>query len=138
MADEIDVKLVHMLSRNSDLTNAELAKSLHLTEGSIRSRKKRLKAERVILGYSTRARYQLLDEVQMLTGLDIMPEKFREVLSRLSKIEEISELYATSGDHVAIFVAVVPSQRVNSFISGIERIEGIRKVYPSLVQEVLK
>jgi DNA-binding Lrp family transcriptional regulator len=67
-----------------------------------------------------------------------MPEKFREVLSRLGKIEEISELYATSGDHVAIFVAVVPSQRVNSFISGIERIEGIRKVYPSLVQEVLK
>lgn len=138
MADATDMKLVKMLSRNSNLTNARLAKALGLTEGSIRNRKRKLEKERIIVGYSARARYQLLDEVQMLTGLDIMPEKFNTVLSKLAKVDEISELYATSGDHTAIFNAIVPSQRVSSFISSMEHIDGIRKVYPSLVQEVLK
>ncbi len=138
MVDEIDVKLVKMLVKDSSTTNRELAKALKLTEGSIRSRKKKLEKEHVLLGYSARVRYHLLDEVQMFTGLDLMPEKFNAVLDKLKRIDEINELYVTSGDHVAIFVAVVPSQEVSSFISSIEQIDGVRKVYPALVQEVLK
>ncbi len=138
MLDITNERLIGMLETDAKLTNKEIANRLGLTEGAVRKRIKKLEEEHVIIGYKARIRYHLLDKTMMIVGLDIAPESFNEVMNTLKQTSRITELYATTGDHSAIFVASVDSNKASEFISGIEQIKGIRHVYPALVQETLK
>ncbi len=138
MLDITNEKLLGILERNAKLTNQEIAKKLGLTEGAVRKRIKKLEEERVIIGYKARIRYHLFDKTMLIVGLDIAPDSFNSVINRLKQMPEIAELYSTTGDHSAIFVSAVSSARASEFISGIERMKGIRHAYPAFVQETVK
>ncbi|MEM3781828.1 MAG: Lrp/AsnC family transcriptional regulator [Candidatus Micrarchaeaceae archaeon] len=138
MLDLISEKLLALLERNADMTNQELASKLGLTEGAVRKRIKKLESERIVIGYKARIRYQVADKTMLIVGLDIAPERFNDVISRLKERKEIAELYATTGDHAAIFVASTGSSNASNFIREIERMDGIRRVYPAFVQDVVK
>ncbi|MGC9205082.1 MAG: Lrp/AsnC family transcriptional regulator [Candidatus Micrarchaeia archaeon] len=138
MLEEISRKLVGILERNSSLTNSEIAKMLGLTEGAVRKRIKKLESDRVIVGYKARVRHQLIDETMLIIGLSIAPEHFRSVIEKIKRINEVSEIYATTGDHSAIFVASLESVKANSFVKRIEEIKGVTAVYPAFVQEIIK
>lgn len=138
MIDEIDRKIIYIIERNSNLTNNEIAKKLELTEGAVRKRIKGLEAKRIIIGYKARIRHQLIDETMLIVGLNIAPERFRIVIEKVKGIKEVRELYATTGDHSAIFIASIESAEANDFIKKIEGIKGINAVYPAFVQEIIK
>ncbi len=138
MLDLIDEKLLNMLEKNAKLTNKEIASKVGLTEGAVRRRIRILEQSHIIIGYKARIKYNLIDKTYMIVGLDIAPEHFNSVILKLKDMPEIKELYTTTGDHVAVFIASISSGKVNSFIEEIEKIEGMRHVYPAFVQEIVK
>ncbi len=138
MVDLIDEKLLSMLEKNAKMTNQEIADNVGLTEGAVRRRIKVLEQSGIVVGYKARIKYHLLDKTHMIVGLDISPESFNSVILKLKGLPEINELYTTTGDHVAIFVAAVKSSQANEFVKRIEGIKGIRHVYPAFVQEIVK
>jgi Transcriptional regulators len=97
-----------------------------------------LKNSKVVIGYKARARLKQIGMDEALVGIDILPEKYLDVISKLRDTESVKELYRTSGDHSAIALMVADSESIESEISKLKSIDGVRNVYPSFVQETVK
>ena len=138
MAKNIDKMLISKLIEDSDTPIAKLAQALGVSRGTVRNRLASLKSSKVLIGYKARARLKQLGMDEALVGIDILPEKYLDVISRLRDTESVKELYRTSGDHSAIVLMVADSEAIESEISKLKGIEGVRNVYPSFVQETVK
>ncbi|MCL5434633.1 MAG: Lrp/AsnC family transcriptional regulator [Candidatus Marsarchaeota archaeon] len=138
MAKNIDKMLISKLIEDSDTPIAKLAQALGVSRGTVRNRLASLKSSKVLIGYKARARLKQLGMDEALVGIDILPEKYLDVISRLRDTESVKELYRTSGDHSAIALMVADSGAIESEISKLKGIEGVRNVYPSFVQETVK
>ncbi len=138
MAKNIDKMLISKLIEDSDTPIAKLAQALGVSRGTVRNRLTSLKSSKVLIGYKARARLKQLGMDEALVGIDILPEKYLDVISRLRDTESVKELYRTSGDHSAIVLMVADSGAIESEISKLKGIEGVRNVYPSFVQETVK
>lgn len=138
MAKNIDKMLISKLIEDSDTPIAKLAQALGVSRGTVRNRLASLKSSKVLIGYKARARLKQLGMDEALVGIDILPEKYLDVISRLRDTESVKELYRTSGDHSAIVLMVADSGAIESEISKLKGIEGVRNVYPSFVQETVK
>ncbi|MEM0147027.1 MAG: Lrp/AsnC family transcriptional regulator [Candidatus Micrarchaeaceae archaeon] len=138
MLELTNENLLYLLERKANMTNQEIANKIGLTEGAVRKRIKKLENEHIVIGYKARIRYQIVDKTMLIVGLDIAPEHFNDVINRLKERKEIAELYATTGDHAAIFVAATGSGNASAFIKEIERMQGMRHVYPAFVQDIIK
>ncbi len=138
MAKNIDKMLISKLIEDSDTPIAKLAQALGVSRGTVRNRLTSLKSSKVLIGYKARARLKQLGMDEALVGIDILPEKYLDVISRLRDTESVKELYRTSGDHSAIVLMVADSEAIESEISKLKGIEGVRNVYPSFVQETVK
>jgi Lrp/AsnC family transcriptional regulator for asnA, asnC and gidA len=138
MAKNIDKMLISKLIEDSDTPIAKLAQALGVSRGTVRNRLTSLKSSKVLIGYKARARLKQLGMDEALVGIDILPEKYLDVISRLRDTESVKELYRTSGDHSAIVLMVADSGAIESEISKLKGIEGVHNVYPSFVQETVK
>ncbi|EQD34965.1 transcriptional regulator, AsnC family, partial [mine drainage metagenome] len=79
-----------------------------------------------------------LDYEDIIVGFDIAPESFVPALESIKNMEFVSELYRTAGDHVAIAKITVEKGKAANMIKELESIDGIRKVYPAFIQDIVK
>lgn len=138
MVDDLDLMIVQRLMENPEYTMEELAKALGVSKGTIAIRIKKLRSSGIIVGRSVRVYWKSLGYQDAFIGLDISPEKYMGVLERLKGLDFVKEVYGTSGDHSAIVYVVEKEKDFPSAVSKLEEIEGIRKVYPALVVNILK
>lgn len=138
MADELDLLIVQKLMENPEYTMEELANELGVSKGTVAIRIKKLRAAGIIAGRSVRVYWKALGHQDAFVGIDISPEKYMSVLDSLKSLEFVKEVYGTSGDHSAIVYIVEKEKDFPSAISKLQAIEGIRKVYPALVVNIVK
>ena len=69
-----------------------------------------------------------------------MPEHYTKTLEELRKLTFIKSLFSTSVDHsaIAIVISQLYGKSLNECIAEIEATEGVRNVYPSIVNSTLK
>ncbi len=137
--DPRDLKIVMELMRNGRIKKTELAKMLKVTETAVRKRIEKLEKNKVILGYRAVVDFKKLGIFSSLTGIDVEPEHIWKVVERLKEMENVNSVYLTSGDHILMVEVVTESldtmRRLHEEISGIQ---GVKRVCPAVIMEVLK
>jgi Lrp/AsnC family transcriptional regulator for asnA, asnC and gidA len=127
--DQIDRQMIRILQRNGRGSNAQVAREVGVSEGTIRRRLKRLMQEELItvvayphpekFGYGTEA----------LVAVQVDPERTQEVASKLSALTETSWVAVTTGAFdIFTWVALGSSEQLGDFLSKeIRTVPGVRR-----------
>lgn len=116
--DLLDQKIVEMLKNDSRRPFVEIANSLEVSEGTIRSRVRRMTDERIIRGFTIRTsskNIKALVEIRIAVNTDA-----GAVAAELAEIRGVTEVFEVTGDQdIIIIVDVESSQRLNDIIERV-------------------
>jgi Lrp/AsnC family transcriptional regulator for asnA, asnC and gidA len=140
MVDEIDLKIIEKLAVNARATYSEIASEVGLSDVAVMKRIRRLEQEGVIRKYTV-----IVDPAKLgfskvsLTGINAAPDKLFDVVEELKKRDYVKQLLVTSGDHSLIaLVFARSSEEMIRIHDEISRIDGVLKVYPAIVSDIVK
>ncbi|ACX72826.1 transcriptional regulator, AsnC family [Methanocaldococcus vulcanius M7] len=124
MLDRVDLKILKILNDNARKSFREIGRELGISEGTVRNRVKKLTEKGIITGFhATIDPKNLGFEVVAILGLYIKPSKVDETLSKLKELDEIVELYQTTGEYDAVCIAVLKDiESLGKFLA--------EKIYP--------
>ena len=139
--DELDHKIIERLGHDVRVSNREIGREFDLTEGTIRSRLKRLLDNRVIrvaaVTNANRLRNPILAYlwVEADTAADI-----EDVAERLAALPEIGFVATTLGraDVLAMTLVENGNELTDFLHQTIDKIPGVRRVRYSLGQNFIK
>jgi len=137
--DEKDLKIIEILVENARMPKTKIAKMLNVTEAAVRKRISNLERRGEILGYRAVINYKKIGISASLTGVDVEPDKLWLVVEEMKNLEEVKSLWLTTGDHT--IMAEIIAKSVNDLSEIHERIakmEGVKRVCPSIVTDILK
>ena len=138
--DELDRQIIEMLSDDARLSNRKIATELGFTEGTIRSRVKRLEEENFIR-FTAITNVSHLDRPQMaFIGIHAEQEHIRKVAEEVANIQEINAVIILLGrfDILAIghFEGLSEVHRVAS--NQILDLAGVRFVETTVEVDTIK
>ena len=131
--DDLDKKILRLLQKKGKVYGAKMAKDLGIPESTIYDRLKKLKHSGYISNYIA-----LIDPEKVGMGTAAFFKIFVDinhvasVAKELSRLEEVSEVYAVAGDFkLLIKVRVKSLEALDKFIEEkIAGLEGIINYYP--------
>ncbi len=127
--DELDSKIIEMLKEDGRASNAEIARSVDVSEGTIRRRLKRLIDEEYIrivamldpakMGYGSEA----------LIGVQVDPDRTDQVAEGIASLQEINWIAVTTGSYdIFAWAAVQSSEALGIFLrTKVGTIPGVRR-----------
>ena len=127
--DELDRKLISLLQTNGRASNAQIARQVGVSEGTVRRRLRRLIQEEVIrvvaipdpekMGFSTAA----------LIGLQVEPDKVDDVANRLAELREAQYVAVTTGAYdVFVWAALTSAEDLGAFLrTKVGVVTGVRR-----------
>ncbi len=137
--DEKDLKIIEMLVSNARIPKTEIARKLGVTEAAIRKRISNLERKSEILGYRAVINYKKVGLNASLTGVDVEPDKLWKVVDELRKLDSVNSLWLTTGDHTIMAEIIAKSmQELSEIHKKIAAMEGVKRVCPSVVTDIVK
>ena len=138
--DELDRKIIDLLSANARMSNRKIASELGFTEGTIRSRVKRLEEENLIR-FTAVTNMSHLDKPQMAyIGIHAEQGQIKTVAKRVAELPEINAVIILLGRFdilaIGLFEGLQEVHRVAS--NQILDMEGVRLVETSVAVDVIK
>lgn len=128
VADDLDLSIIHWLQRDGRSSNRSIAKELDVSEGTVRSRIKRMEEAGLI-------RIQAVSDVlafgitaHAYVGVQVAAGAVKEIGSRLIEVEEIAVLSRTIGefDYFAVVAAHDRDHLIQVILERIAGIAGVR------------
>jgi DNA-binding Lrp family transcriptional regulator len=138
--DELDLKILQLLSHDSRLSYRDIAKELGVSHANVASRIKKLEEDKVIRGYTTildpeyTDMYPLCIRISAKTGADLSA-----VGREIAGLERVYVVLRVSGDCDLLVLGMCKSrQEALELISKISGVPGIEKVESHVVLETIK
>jgi DNA-binding Lrp family transcriptional regulator len=95
--DNLDIKILKKLQENSRLSYNEIAKHVHTSTPTVKSRVERLLKLGVIEAFTIKINHEKLQDANFLIALlEVKPEHVQEKITELSAIDEIEEIIETA------------------------------------------
>ncbi|ASI14099.1 Lrp-AsnC family transcriptional regulator [Candidatus Mancarchaeum acidiphilum] len=138
MFNKIDKDIINLLYYNGDISSDEIASKLGVSKGTVRNRLIRLKDEGVIKNYGIRAKLQKIGMAEVIVGLEIAPENYIQATKDIASYGWVNELYRTSGDHSVVAIIISDSETIQDKVADLLNVKGVKNVYPSFVQDLIK
>ncbi len=138
--DELDREIIQLLSQDARLSNRKIASRLGFTEGTIRSRVKRLEDENYIRFTAVTSMDHLSTPQLAYIGIHTEQNMIAQVAERVSDIPEINAVIIMLGrfDILAIGLFEGLSQFHQIASNQILDISGVRLVETTVVVDVVK
>ncbi len=135
-----NLSLIKILLENARTPYIKIAEKLGVSEAAIRKRIKKLEKEKIILKYTVDIDPKKLGyNIDSLIGIDTEPEYYISTLEKLKNMDEVINLYSSSGDHMMLLRCwFKDSNELSSFIKKIEKIEGVTRICPAIILEKIK
>jgi DNA-binding Lrp family transcriptional regulator len=130
--DDLDEHIIEVLKKDSRRPFVEIAEQLHVSEGTIRSRVRRMTDEGVIKGFTIKTSSR---NVKAMVEIRIDVNTNTEVVAgTLSKQEGVAEVYEVTGDQdIVAIVDVETSQQLNDIIESVRRHDNVLSTRTRLV-----
>ncbi|MBU1197668.1 Lrp/AsnC family transcriptional regulator [Candidatus Micrarchaeota archaeon] len=139
--DELDQGIVKALRSNGRVRYLKIAEELDVSEATVRNRVRNLEKQGVILQYQAIVDPRKIgfDSVAFI-GLNIEPLKFLKVVEALARLNEISYLATSTGEHMVLMEVWMHNQEeVTRFINEkISVMDGVTKISPTIILERVK
>ncbi len=138
--DELDSQIIDLLSADARLSNRRIASELGFTEGTIRSRVKRLEEENFIR-FTAVTNMAQLDKPQLAyIGIHAEQGQIKQVAERVAKLPEINAVIILLGRFdilaIGLFEGLPEVHRVAS--NQILDMDGVRLVETTVAVDVVK
>lgn len=135
-----DKKLIDLLEENSRRSFVSIANIFGVSETAIRKRVKNLERKGVIKRYTVDIDYKKIGlNVHALIGIDTTPESYIYVIESLKSMNEVKNLYSSTGDHMLMVETILKnSEELSNFVKKLEKIRGVTRVCPAILLEKLK
>jgi Transcriptional regulators len=138
--DELDQKIVDKLARDARISNRAIAAELGVTEGTIRSRIKRLQGEGLI-------QFTVVKDFRMegspnlcMLGIDADPERVPSLAEALSELPEINCVVVLLGRYSLLAMGLFTNiEQLNAVVTGkIRTLQGVQRVETAISVHNLK
>jgi Lrp/AsnC family leucine-responsive transcriptional regulator len=132
--DEIDRKLLAILSADATRSYVEMGKLLNLSPPALHERVKRMKSEGVIVGTLVRVHGAKVGR-PLLAFIHVNTSSFESVsaLKRLSALPEVEEIHTITGESSLLLkVRTRDTQGLEELLNAIHGIEGIEGTKSSI------
>lgn len=138
--DEKDRTIIERLRENARISYGEIARILRISDVAVMKRVKKLEREGVIKKYTVE-----VDDAKLgygsvsLTGIDVEPEHLFNTAMQLKDKDHVAYLAITSGDHqIMTVIKAKDNEEMAKIHEEISGMTGVRRVCPSIVQDVIK
>ena len=133
--DELDRNLLALLQADARASTAELARQLDVARTTVVARLARLEAQGVIVGYTVRlGATEGHQGIQAFVNLSVSPKAAKAVIDRLSRLPELRQLAAVSGEFDYLAILRAPStHRLDALLDEIGEIEGVLRTTTSVL-----
>jgi Lrp/AsnC family transcriptional regulator for asnA, asnC and gidA len=134
-------RILSILEADAQASHAEIAERADVSKPTVRKYIEELESEGVIVGYSADIDpKKLASQSIAIVGIEVASEKYVQVTRQLKALDEITELYTSSGDHMLMAeVRASDGDELGAVINDdILEIDGVRAAHPSFLQERLK
>jgi Lrp/AsnC family transcriptional regulator for asnA, asnC and gidA len=132
MIDHLDDKIIDILKKDSRKPFVEIANELNVSEGTIRSRVKKLFEDGVIQSFTIKTsskNVKAIIEVKIDVNVNTS-----DVASRISQYEGVSEVYEVTGEEdIVAIIDVTSSPQLNDIIEQIRRFDNVQSTRTRLI-----
>jgi Lrp/AsnC family transcriptional regulator for asnA, asnC and gidA len=138
--DDLDRRIIGLLTRDARVSNRQLAHELGVTEGTVRGRIKRLEADNLIrFSAVSNVAYSGAPQV-VLIGIHAQLDQVQSLCQRISAMQEIRCVIAMMGRYDILCVGLFGSltQIVEVANNRILSMPGVRHVETSIAVETVK
>jgi len=119
--DDLDLKIVEILKRNSRTRNVEIAKKLGVTEGAVRVRIKNLVKNKIIQRFTVETSQIGMEGFVLVKAKTKM---MKNVVDKMSKFTD--RIYELSGEYdIAAMIWAGTVEELNSKVDNIRKLEGV-------------
>jgi Lrp/AsnC family transcriptional regulator, regulator for asnA, asnC and gidA len=138
--DELDAKIIAILQSDGRTSNTEIAKSLDVSEATIRGRIKRLIDDEIIQIVAVSNPLKLGFEITGDLYINVDMTKMENVISSLSKFKELWYIVATTGrsNLNAEFVVKNLEELHDLVYNRLSHIDGVQQVETSIIMKYVK
>ena len=138
--DEIDLKIIDMLTRNGRVTNQQIARKLNLAAATVSARIRRLEeadAMRVV-AVSDFAAFGL--NALLAIAVEVEGRPAEDVATDLAALPEVFSAHLVTGRYdIELLVALRSMDELPKFLlEEVAKIEGIRNLAPSIAVDVIR
>ncbi len=129
--DDKDLQIIEILSKNARISLRDIKKKVNLSPSSIRNRMEHLVEIGVIKRYTVDIDHRKMGfDIQVLVQITSKPGTSRDLYTRLSGYEQVSEVLRTAGPaNFILRVRVKDIAELTHFITGeLERLEGVQRI----------
>ena len=134
MIDHLDDKIIEILKKDSRRPFVEIATELNVSEGTIRSRVKKLFEEGVIQSFTIKTsskNVKALIEVKIDVNVNTS-----EVAGNIAKFEGVSEVFEVTGEEdIVAIIDVTSSPQLNEIIERIRRFDNVQSTRTRLIMK---
>ncbi len=128
--DNIDLKILNVLSKNAKMPYTEVAKKVFVSGGTVHVRMRKLEKMGVVRGTKLDIDYDKLG-YNISSYVGIYLEKsflYRETVKSLKKIPEIVEIHAITGQYT-IFIKIIckDTSHFRNFLDTVHKVKGITR-----------
>ena len=132
MIDHLDDRIIDILKKDSRKPFVEIANELNVSEGTIRSRVKKLFEDRIIQSFTIKTsskNVKAIIEVKIDVNVNTS-----EVASNISKFEGVAEAYEVTGEEdIVAIIDVTSSPQLNEIIERIRRFDNVQSTRTRLI-----
>lgn len=132
MIDHLDDKIIEILKKDSRRPFVEIANELQVSEGTIRSRVKKLLEEGVIQAFTIKTsskNVKALVEVKIDVNVNTS-----EIADQIANFEGVSEVYEVTGEEdIVAIIDVTSSPQLNEIIERIRRYDNVESTRTRLI-----
>ena len=138
--DSVDRKIISLLQRDGRTSNAEIARRLDISEGTVRRRIETLIADGVVRVTAITNPYKVGLNTLVFFHLNVEPKKSKSVCERLTEMSEARYVSFTTGEHDIMVEALFPSNAdlVTFIRDRLARIPGVTEIETNIQLEILK
>ena len=128
--DNIDLKILNVLSKNAKMPYTEVAKKVFVSGGTVHVRMRKLEKMGVVRGIKLDIDYDKLG-YNISSYMGIYLEKsflYKETVKSLKKIPEIVEIHAITGQYT-IFIKIIckDTSHFRNFLDTVHKVKGITR-----------
>jgi Lrp/AsnC family transcriptional regulator for asnA, asnC and gidA len=132
MIDHLDDRIIDILKKDSRKPFVEIANELKVSEGTIRSRVKKLFEDRVIQSFTIKTsskNVKAIIEVKIDVNVNTS-----EVAANISKFEGVAEAFEVTGEEdIVAIIDVTSSPQLNDIIERIRRFDNVQSTRTRLI-----
>lgn len=127
--DELDRKIISLLQTNGRASNAQVARQLSVSEGTVRRRVRRLIRQGIIRVVAVPDPEKLGFGTVALIGLQVDPDKIDRVADQLATLKETQYVAITTGAYdIFIWVSLGSAEELGIFLrTKVGTVPGVRR-----------